>query len=147
MNIFSTRKDLKERIDVLESRLAETEAAMVEAAAANEESAEALKAKDAELASLTERIDAAESEALTLKEKLAEAEAALNEAKAKDESFDERVNDRATQVLAAAGHPPVEMAEEASVDVLATFDKLTGAERTRFYRANEAAIKAAIRAS
>ena len=147
MNIFSTRKDLMERVEALESQLAETESALAEANKAVDHGLDAIKAKDEEIAALNERIDAAEVETLDIKERLALAESALAEATAMNAGFEERVNERATQVLAASGHPPVEVADEGQgTNVLDAFHTLSGAAATKFYRENEAAIKSALRA-
>ena len=145
MNIFSTRKDLMERVEALESQLAETESAMVEANKAVDHGLDAIKAKDEEIAALNERIDAAEVETLDIKERLALAESALAEATAMNAGFEERVNERATQVLAASGHPPVEAVGQEQADILATYDSLKGAEKTVFFRRHESALRAAMR--
>ena len=145
MNIFSTRKDLMERVEALESQLAETESAMVEANKAVDHGLDAIKAKDEEIAALNERIDAAEVETLDIKERLALAESALAEATAMNAGFEERVNERATQILAASGHPPVEAVEQEQADILATYDSLKGDEKTVFFRRHESALRAAMR--
>lgn len=138
-----------ERVSALESQVAETESAMVEANKSVDENLETIKslteavsAKDAEIEQLQNDLIAANAMLDDAAKAQASAQATAEEAM---ESVPQAINDGVASVIASSGIPPVEAVEQEQTDILATYDSLKGAEKTVFFRRHESALRAAMR--
>ena len=142
--MFDSRKDLTERIAVLETRTTELESELIEAtteATANAQTAqEAVAAKEAAQAELLEdqaKLITSEAAVATLTSENAELEKAL----ADDAS---RIVTESAKQLAEIGHPPVEagtdeITEKTSEQIRAEYKKIPlGSESKAFRKANKA---------
>tara|TARA_R110000751_G_scaffold210531_1_gene314283 strand:+ start:759 stop:1199 length:441 start_codon:yes stop_codon:yes gene_type:complete len=140
--MFDSRKDLTERIAVLETRTTELESELIEAtteATANAQTAqEAVAAKEAAQAELLEdqaKLITSEAAVATLTSENAELEKALSD----DAS---RIVTESAKQLAEIGHPPVEVSDDevstkSASKIREEFDAMeSGPERSAFYQAN-----------
>jgi septal ring factor EnvC (AmiA/AmiB activator) len=149
MGLFTTKAEWENKVEGLNARIGELEADVTA-------SAEALTTAQNELATASEtitghvaKISELELRNAELEKELIAANEALEAAAAAKDAAEKSAGVKASEILASAGHPPVEVTAEDSADAsnasktphLDKFNTLTGTEKSAFYQANAAAIR------
>lgn len=162
MNIFQSRKELQEVIESLKTDLASAEASAESFESAVREAQEKAKAEteariEAESAAVS-KIAALEAQVSERDEVIAKAQEEFSahierlesEVEAKTAELEEAKRLAAVQAtaeVAAAGHPPVDVEDDAeqAAGHLAKFESLSGAEAAEYYRKHRKEIRAEMR--
>lgn len=149
MGLFTTKAEWENKVEGLNTRIGELEADVTA-------SAEALTTAQNELATASEtitghvaKISQLELRNGELEQELVAANAALEAAATAKDAAEKAAGAKASEMLASAGHPPVEVTTEdtaaptnsSKTPHLDKFNSLTGSEKSAFYQAHAAEIR------
>jgi septal ring factor EnvC (AmiA/AmiB activator) len=146
MNFF--KKQDKELGD-LQVKIADLETLLTEKSNELDKALNDLKDKDQSIADLTGELNAAKSTLTEKDEKISGLEKDLESAKRDEAEFEARVAKKAQETLAKSGHTAIEIetdsSNEPTLDVLAQFKKLKGAEAAAFLKEHKTEIFKALK--